>query len=281
MAFGGIFMRQKNKKMKKEKSFNTFDIVSETFSSLKRKKTKAFLGSVFMLSLNLLVFGLFYGITDSLIIAGIAVSLSYGIMLVPYINFMCNVAEGRGALEDMFQKEQYTLSNILVGFIYSALILLGSVLFVVPAFVFMTLFIFSILIAYNTKTKCFDAFIKAKELSKGFRGRILLTLTIFTFIFAVCIFAGVGLSALVLHLLFKMIGWWIVGIFVGVICFLLFFMPYFILAIVYLYDNTIAEKKENANKTVENKEQEEKIEYKKEDDKSSSNPFEYSDIIKY
>ncbi len=276
-------MKQKNKKIKKEKSFNAIDVVLEAFSSLKRKRTKAFLGSVFILAVNLLVFGVIYGITNSLTIAGIAVSLSYGIMLVPYINFMCNVAEGRGALEDMFQKEQYTLSNILVGFVYSALILLGAVLFVVPAFVFMALFVFAILIAFNTKTKCFDAFVKAKELSKGFRGRIVCTLLIFALLFALCVLAGVGIAALTLYLIFNMIGWWIVGLLVGTICYLLFFMPYFVLAVVYLYDNTIAEKKENEQKAAEIKEEktseEENVE--KKDSKDTSNPFDYSDIIKY
>lgn len=284
-------------KSKKEKTFNAFDVIGESFTSLRRKRTKAFLGSVFMLAINALVFGIIYGLANSLTVAAVAVAGVYGIMLIPYINFMCNVAEGRGALEDMFQKNQYSLSNILIGFVFAALVLFGTVLFVVPAFVFATLFILVLPIASNTTSRCFDAFIKAKELSKGFRGRILSVLLIYFVLFALVVGAAIGLSALILLLIFKFTFWWVVGAIIGVIAYLIFFMPYFILSVVYLYDNTIAEKKERSSSNggftttsyvpseKEEKEEDNSAQSVKaiesNSDNNNKNPFDYSDIIRY
>ena len=209
---------------------------------------------------------------------------------------MCNVAEGRGALEDMFQKDQYSLSNILIGFVFASLVMFGTVLFVIPAFIFATLFILTLPIASNTTSKCFDAFVKAKELSKGFRGRILSVLLIYFLLLAVCVGVGVGLSALIFLLIFEMIGWWMIGILIGVIGFLIFFMPYLTLSVVYLYDNIIAEKKENQrkinfgdgsdedNQNTEKTETIEVQEVKQIEDtpkKENKSPFDYSDIIRY
>ena len=279
------------KKEKKQRSFNAFDVIAESFTSLKRKQTKAFLGSVFMLALVSLVFGIIYGISNSFIIALIAVSVVYGILLIPYINFMCNVAEGRGALEDMFQRDQYTLSNILIGFVFSALVLFGTVLFVVPAFVFITLFILVLPIASNTTSKCFDAFQKAKDLSKGYRGRILAVVLIYVLILAACVGAGIGISALVFNLIFKMPLWWIIGLMVGTLAFLIFFMPYATLSVVYLYDNTIAEKNDKNNggnlkfeeddNAVLDVEPQEEIKVIEAENKGNRNPFDYSDFIRY
>lgn len=298
LAILGGINYMKSKKVKKEKSFNAFDVIAESFTSLKQKQTKAFLGSVFVLALVSLVFGIMYGLTKSLTISGVAVSFVYGILLIPFINFMCNVAEGRGALEDMFQKDQYTLSNVLIGFVFSAAVLFGVALLVVPAFIVATLFIFALPIASNTTSKCFDAFIKAKELSKGFRGRILSVLLIYLAIFIVCIGLGLGLSALIFLLIFKMFGWWVIGLVAGILAFLIFFIPYFILSVVYLYDNTIAEKRENGkNNNSEPKEYSQKEETVNETEtkaidvqdiknienfnSNNSNPFDYSDIIRY
>lgn len=283
----------KTKNQKKERSFNAFDVIAESFSSLKRKQTKAFLGSVFLLAVVSLVFGIVYGLSNSFTISLIAVSLVYGILLIPYINFMCNVAEGRGALEDMFQKDQYTLSNILIGFVFSALVLFGNILFVVPAFVFITLFILVLPIASNTTSKCFDAFIKAKDLSKGFRGRILAVVLIYALILVACAGLGLGLSALILNLIFKMPLWWLVGLMIGIVAFLIFFMPYTMLSVVYLYDNIIADKNDKGNggkiKFEEDVQEEQQEVEEKQDDvkvieienRGNKNPFDYSDYIRY
>ena len=240
-----------------------------------------------------LVFGVFFGLTNSFVVATIAVSFAYGILLIPFINFMCNVAEGRGNLEDIFQKDQYSLSNVLIGFIFSALVIFGTVLFIIPAFVFMTFFVLSLPISSNTTSKCFDSFLKAKDLSKGFRGRILSVLLIYFIIFAICVGLGIGLSALILHLIFNMFGWWIIGATIGIIMFLIFFLPYFVLSIVYLYDNTIAEKKEGQKEQqfLTHTEEDKEVDQNKNDvdetqhitkeDKDDKNPFDYSDVIRY
>ncbi len=249
---------------KNEKTFNAFDIVTEAFTSLKRKQTKAILGSVFMLAIVSIVFGIMAGITGSISTSLLVVSFVYGILFIPYINFMCNVAEGRGALEDLFKKDQYSLSNILIGFLFTAATLFGSVLFLIPAFIFVTFFIFALPIASNTTSKCFDAFLKAKELAKGFKGRILCTLLIYFAMLVILIGAGIGLSFLIFKLIFGFFTWWIIGLIIGVIAYLIFIMPMNILAIVYLYDNTIAEKKENQQKLIEFKtNKQEKVEEEK------------------
>lgn len=237
-----------NEKQKKTSTFNAFTIIGESFDALRKKSLKAILGSAFLLAILVVFYSVFAGVSGSSLCGAIVCAFVMGIMYVPYTNFVLSVSEGRGSLEDMFNKENYSLSNILIGILFMALTLVGCLLFVVPAFVFMTLFVLALPIAVNTTGKCFDAFIKAKELSKGFRGRILSTILIFTLILVVLVALGVGLSFLVFGLLLKFPLWWAIGGVIGVTSYMVFIMPYSTVAMIYLYDRIIAEKQEIRDK---------------------------------
>ena len=234
----------KQEKQKKTSSFNAFTIIGETFDALRKKSLKAILGSAFLLAILVVFYSVFAGVSGSYVCGIIVCAFVLGVMYVPYTNFVLNVSEGRGSLEDMFNKEHYSLSSILIGILFMALAFFGLVLLVIPAFVFLTLFVLALPIAVNTTGKCFDAFIKAKELSKGFRGRILSIILIFTLVLVVLIALGVGLSYLIFSLWLKLPLWWVVGLVIGVISYAIFVMPYNTLAIIYLYDRVIAEKQE-------------------------------------
>lgn len=173
-----------------------------------------------------------YFLTHSFLTAFIV----YGIFIPSQIVYMTNIKEAK--VEQVYQIKNKLSQYLILSLLMTIVFAVFGLLLIAPAVIFFANFVFVYEIIAKENTDIFSGFKKAREYSKGHRGKIALVCLIFTLLFV--LFVGFGILVMFLvGLLFPALNisipfiWTFVnapgfvyfGMIVGLSAFIVFMIP--------------------------------------------------------